>query len=111
MKPGIPILASGNPVIFKPAPNLTNTARVLQETFEMGGFTEAEVSHLFASDDQCAELIADKRLRGVNFTGSTAAGRKVAALASANLKKSSLELGGSDPFIICADANIPDTVE
>lgn len=83
---------------------------LFQEIFEEAGFGTDEVSHLFMEDAQSAEVIADFRVRGVNFTGSTQGGRQVATLAAKNLKKCSMELGGSDPFIVCEDADIDHAV-
>lgn len=110
MKPGLALLAAGNNVIFKPAPSLYNTSKAIQELFEEANFTKAEVGTLNTDDRNSAEIISDYRIRGVNFTGSTKGGRAVATLASKNLKKCSMELGGSDPFIVCEDADLDNAV-
>lgn len=68
------------------------------------GFTEYQ--NIFASTDQCSEMIADKRVQGVKFTGSTAGGCMVAELCGRHMKKGHFELGGNDPFIVLKDADI-----
>ena len=61
---------------------------------------------MYISNDQAGKVIADKRVRGVKFTGSTVGGKAVAAIAGANMKKGCYELGGSDPFIVLEDSDI-----
>lgn len=106
MKQGPALLAAGNNIIFKPAPSLYNCSKAVQELFTEAGFTQGEVGTLNTDDRSSAEVIADYRIRGVNFTGSAQGGSAVAAVSSKHLKKCSMELGGSDPFIVCEDADI-----
>src|SRR5690625_6078085 len=77
-------------------------ARILHQA---GVPTDAYLN-VFASHDQLAEMIADPRVRGVSLTGSERAGAAVAENAGANVKKSVLELGGSDPLLVLDDADI-----
>ena len=66
---------------------------------------------MFVTNEQCAELIGDKRLAAVKFTGSTQAGSQIAELCGKHLKKSTLELGGNDPFCVLRDADIAKAVD
>jgi succinate-semialdehyde dehydrogenase / glutarate-semialdehyde dehydrogenase len=75
-------------------------------TFCYSGFDEGEYQNLFADNDQCAQIIADKRVHGVKFTGSTAGGIAVATECGKSVKKGSFELGGNDPFIVLKDADL-----
>jgi succinate-semialdehyde dehydrogenase/glutarate-semialdehyde dehydrogenase len=107
----IPTLLAGNTVILKHAPNVQLCALAMQNLFERVGFTSGVFLSVFASVDDIETLISSPVIQGVSFTGSEKAGRAVAALAGIHLKKCVLELGGSDPFIVLADANIDLCVE
>ena len=85
--------------------------QILQCNYLCSGFDHGEFENLFASNEQCASLIKDKRLSAVKFTGSTKGGAQVAELCGRNLKKMTLELGGNDPFCVLADADIQKAVE
>lgn len=97
----VPALAAGNVVLLKPAPNVCRTTRILADCFEplQGAF-----DWIRCPDSQVESLIADDRVQGVSFTGSVATGSLVASLAGKFLKKSVLELGGSDAALILDDA-------
>ncbi len=97
----LPALAAGNVVLLKPAPNVCRTTRILADCFEplQGAF-----DWIRCPDAQVESLIADDRVQGVSFTGSVATGSLVASLAGKFLKKSVLELGGSDAALILDDA-------
>ncbi|EDM79817.1 Aldehyde dehydrogenase [Plesiocystis pacifica SIR-1] len=101
-----PALLAGNTALLKHAPNTTGCALAIEAALLAAGFPEGCLETLVASHGQVAGLIADRRVRGVTLTGSTRAGRSVAALAGQHLKKTVLELGGSDPYLILPDADL-----
>jgi len=101
-----PIMLSGNAFILKHAPNVMGSAYALQDAYESAGFPKGLFTNLIADNDMVAEVIADDRVAAVTLTGSMRAGSAVSAIAGKALKKSLLELGGSDAFIVLADANI-----
>lgn len=101
-----PNLMAGNVVMVKHASNVPQCALAIEQLFEEAGAPQGTYTNLFASKDQVAQLIDDPRVRGVALTGSEAAGAVVAARAGKNLKKSTLELGGSDAFIVLDDADL-----
>lgn len=102
-----PALAAGNVVVLKHASNVPQCALALEEVFRDAGAPTALFSSLMVGSGAVRGLIADPRVAAVTFTGSTPAGREIAAAAGAALKKQVLELGGSDPFIVLADADVP----
>ena len=75
------------------------------------GFGEGDYQNLFATEEQCAGILADRRVRACKFTGSTAGGKNVAVLCAQNMKKGCFELGGSDPFVVLKDADLERAVE
>ncbi len=101
-----PIMLSGNGFILKHAPNVMGSAYALQDIYEAAGFPVGLFSNLNSDNDTIANVIADRRIAAVTLTGSMRAGSAVAATAGRALKKSLLELGGSDAFVVLADANI-----
>jgi len=100
-----PALAAGNTVLLKHASNVPQCALAIEEIVRES-FPAEVLRTLLITPDQAERLIADPRIRGVTLTGSEAAGRRVAAAAGAHLKKSVLELGGSDAFVVLADADL-----
>lgn len=100
-----PALMSGNPIILKHAPCVPRSAILIAEIFQTSGAPEGLFQNLFLSDEQAAQLIADVRVRGVSLTGSVRAGKAIAEQAGNFLKPCVLELGGSDPLIVFADAD------
>jgi succinate-semialdehyde dehydrogenase/glutarate-semialdehyde dehydrogenase len=102
----LPAIAAGNTVLLKHAPNVTSVSLAIERLFQEAGFPPHVFESLPIEVEAVAGLIADPRVRGVSLTGSTRAGRAVAAQAGAHLKKCVLELGGSDPWIVLADADI-----
>lgn len=102
----VPALMAGNGLVLKHAPNVPRCAKLVEELLRDAGAPEGLVSEVTISVEQAAAVIGDHRINGVAFTGSEAAGRKVAALAGQHLKKAVLELGGSDPFIVLDDADM-----
>lgn len=106
-----PIMLSGNGFILKHAPNVMGSAYALQEVYESAGFPAGLFTNLVADNETVARVIEDDRVAAVTLTGSLRAGSAVAAIAGRALKKSLLELGGSDAFIVLADANIDRAVK
>ncbi len=101
-----PIMLSGNGFLLKHAPNVMGSAYALQQAYEDAGFPPGLFANLVADNDTVARVIEDPRIAGVTLTGSMRAGSAVAATAGKALKRSLLELGGADAFIVLADANI-----
>jgi len=106
-----PIMLSGNGFILKHAPNVMGSAYALQEVYESAGFPAGLFTNLVTDNETVARVIEDDRVSAVTLTGSLRAGSAVAAIAGRALKKSLLELGGSDAFIVLADANIDRAVK
>lgn len=106
MRAAIPALMAGNAIILKHAPNVPGCALAIEALLERAGFPQHLFKSLFLDIPQTEALIKDPRIQGVTMTGSTAAGRRVAALTGSLLKKTVMELGGSDPYIILEDADL-----
>lgn len=102
----VPTLISGNVAVLKHAENVCGCAQEIEKLFLETGFLEGTFQNLFISHDQSESVIKSSFVRGVTLTGSTKAGQKVASLAGSHIKKSVLELGGSDANIVLADADI-----
>lgn len=102
-----PALMAGNTVLLKHAPNTTGCSLVLEEIFAKAGYGDL-LRALVVDTDKISRVIHDPRVAAVTLTGSTRAGRAVAAEAGRALKKCVLELGGSDPYIVLADADLDD---
>jgi len=101
-----PIMLSGNGFLLKHAPNVMGSAFALQDAYEAAGFPKGLFANLNTDNETVARVIEDPRIAAVTLTGSMRAGSAVAATAGKALKKSLLELGGADAFIVLADANI-----
>ncbi len=106
-----PNLMAGNVVIVKHAPSVPQCALAFVGLFKEAGAPDGAYTNLFLSNDQAEHLIDDPRIKGVALTGSERAGSVVAAQAGKGLKKSTMELGGSDAFIVLEDAELDRTVE
>jgi succinate-semialdehyde dehydrogenase / glutarate-semialdehyde dehydrogenase len=102
----IPALCAGNVFVLKHASNVCGCALACEEVVRRAGLPHGVFQALLVSSDSVPDLIADSRVRAVTLTGSTDAGRNVAAAAGASLKPCVLELGGSDAYIILADADL-----
>ena len=101
-----PNLMAGNVVMVKHASNVPQCALAFEALMTEAGAPIGAYTNLFISKDQVAKIIDDPRIRGVALTGSEAAGAVVAARAGHNLKKTTMELGGSDAFIVLDDADL-----
>jgi len=101
-----PALMAGNAALLKHAPNVTGCAMAIEELLHEAGIPEDLFRTVVAGVEQTQELIKHPGIAAVTLTGSTRAGRAVASTAGSQLKKSVLELGGSDPYVVLANANI-----
>ncbi|QHL86803.1 aldehyde dehydrogenase family protein [Nibribacter ruber] len=101
-----PALMAGNVGILKHASNVPQCALAIQEVFENAGFPKGCFQSLLIGSKEVDALIKDPRIKAVTLTGSEGAGAKVASTAGQEIKKTVLELGGSDAFIVLADADI-----
>ncbi len=101
-----PALVAGNAGILKHAPNVLRCAVEIENVFHDAGFPDGLFRAVFLSNEGAGRVIADGRVRAVTLTGSDRAGSQVAEQAGRHLKKTVLELGGSDPFIVLDDADL-----
>ena len=106
-----PNLMAGNVVMVKHASNVPQCALAFESVMRDAGLPDGAYTNLFISKDQIAAVIDDARIRAVALTGSEGAGAVVAARAGKNLKKSTMELGGSDAFIVLDDADLDKAVK
>jgi succinate-semialdehyde dehydrogenase/glutarate-semialdehyde dehydrogenase len=106
-----PCLMSGNTTILKHAPNVLGCAKLIEKIFLEAGITEGVFQNVFIDVPQVEKVIAHNSVQLVTLTGSEMAGSSVASLAGKHIKKSILELGGSDAFIVLTDANIEKAVQ
>jgi succinate-semialdehyde dehydrogenase/glutarate-semialdehyde dehydrogenase len=106
-----PNIMLGNGLIVKHSPNTLGCAEMISEIIDEAGFAPNTFSHIIIEVDQVESVIAHRLIKGVTFTGSTKAGSKVAALAGKHIKKSVLELGGSNAMVVFEDADLERTAE
>jgi succinate-semialdehyde dehydrogenase / glutarate-semialdehyde dehydrogenase len=106
-----PGLMAGNGGVLKHASNVFGCALAIEDVFREAGFPEDLFRSLLIGSDAVEPVIEHPRVAAVTLTGSTPAGRAVAATAGKNLKKTVLELGGSDPYVILEDADLDQAVE
>ncbi len=106
-----PALMAGNAGLLKHASNVPQAALFLDKLFERGGFPAGAFRTLLIGGAEVADVIADERVAAVTLTGSEDAGRSVGKAAGDHIKKSVLELGGSDPFIVLRSADIKAAAE
>ena len=106
-----PALVAGNTGVLKHASNVPGCALAIEKVFQLAGFPRDVFRSLMIKASQVQRVIEDPRVHAVTLTGSEPAGRQVAATAGACLKKSVLELGGSDAFIVLEDADMDACVQ
>ncbi|MBE0441460.1 MULTISPECIES: NAD-dependent succinate-semialdehyde dehydrogenase [unclassified Psychrobacter] len=106
-----PNVMAGNTIILKHAPQCPQTAEIIVDILKDAGLPDGVYNNVFATNEQSATIINDTRVQGVSLTGSERAGQAVAKEAGGALKKVVLELGGSDAFIVTADADIEKAVQ
>mgnify|MGYP005749139587 CR=1 FL=1 len=106
-----PALVAGNIGLLKHASNVPQCAQAIEKIFLDAGFPEGVFTNLMIGSSQVESVIRNRYVRAVTLTGSEPAGRKVAAIAGSELKKTVLELGGSDAFIVLDDADIEAAIE
>lgn len=105
-----PALMAGNTVIIKHDAHVAGCAEAIEAAFREAGAPEGLMQVLLVDNNAAMEVIRDPRIQAVSFTGSTHGGRQVASVAAAEIKPAVLELGGSDPAIILADADLQKAV-
>lgn len=107
----VPTIMAGNASIFKHASNVPHCALLIEETFIEAGFPKGVLQNVFARVEDMESIIGNPQVKAVTLTGSEKAGASVAALAGKYLKKSVMELGGSDAFVVLEDADMEKTVK
>jgi succinate-semialdehyde dehydrogenase/glutarate-semialdehyde dehydrogenase len=105
-----PHLMSGNVILLKHASGVPQCAVAFEQILKEAGLPDGVYTNLFLNNDQAGALIDDPRVKGIALTGSERAGEALASRAGKNLKKSTMELGGSDAFIVLDDADLNHTV-
>ena len=105
-----PNIMIGNTILLKHASNVPQCGIALSEIFKEAGAPHGLYINLLIPGNKISRLLADERIKGASLTGSEQAGASLAEAAGKNIKKSVLELGGSDPFIVLDDANIDKTI-
>lgn len=101
-----PAFLAGNTGVLKHASNVPGCAQAIESLWQKAGLPDGGFPALFIGSDRVGDVIDDPRIAAVTLTGSSAAGREVAARAGRALKKTVLELGGSDPYIVLEDADL-----
>ena len=103
---GAPSLMAGNGIVLKHASNVPQSALAAEEVIRDAGFPDGLLRTVLVAGSDTERLIDDARIAAVTLTGSSEVGARIASLAAGRLKKQVLELGGSDPFVVLADANL-----
>ncbi|MEU5564127.1 NADP-dependent succinic semialdehyde dehydrogenase [Micromonospora musae] len=111
MRFAAPALMAGNTGLLKHASNVPQTALLLEDVFRRAGFPEGAFGTLLVGSDAVEQILSDPRVRAATLTGSEGAGRSIAQIAGRELKKTVLELGGSDPFVVMPSADLDRAAE
>ncbi|PTA43587.1 NADP-dependent succinic semialdehyde dehydrogenase [Micromonospora sp. RP3T] len=111
MRFAAPALMAGNTGLLKHASNVPQTALYLEDLFRRAGFPEGAFTTLLVGSDAVDRILSDPRVRAATLTGSEPAGRSIAQIAGRELKKTVLELGGSDPFVVMPSADLDQAAE
>jgi succinate-semialdehyde dehydrogenase len=111
LRGAVPIILAGNSYLLKPAPNVMGSAYLLRDVVAEAGSPAGLFDVYNADNEAVADSIKDPRIAAITLTGSVRAGAAIAAMAGAALKKCVMELGGSDAFIVLADADIDAAVK
>lgn len=111
LRGAVPALLAGNTYVLKHAPNVMGSAYLMHDAFVQAGFVPGVFEVINVTPEGVSRAIADPRIAAVTLTGSVRAGMAIGAQAGAALKKSVLELGGSDPFIVLNDADLDEAVK
>ena len=106
LRAAVPALMAGNTMLLKHASNIPGCALAIAELFREAGLPSGAFRTLLIGSGRVAGLVADPLIRAITLTGSTPAGRSVASQAGQALKKTVLELGGSDPYVVLEDADL-----
>ncbi|MDG4801773.1 NADP-dependent succinic semialdehyde dehydrogenase [Micromonospora sp. WMMD980] len=111
MRFAAPALMAGNTGLLKHASNVPQTALYLEDVFRRAGFPEGAFTTLLVGSDAVERVLTDPRVRAATLTGSEPAGRSIAEIAGREIKKTVLELGGSDPFVVMPSADLDRAAE
>ncbi|RLP88916.1 NADP-dependent succinic semialdehyde dehydrogenase [Micromonospora sp. CV4] len=111
MRFAAPALMAGNTGLLKHASNVPQTALLLEDVFRRAGFPEGAFTTLLVGSEAVDRILSDPRVRAATLTGSERAGRSIAQVAGRELKKTVLELGGSDPFVVMPSADLDRAAE
>ncbi|MBU2997845.1 NAD-dependent succinate-semialdehyde dehydrogenase [Cellulophaga baltica] len=104
-------LMAGNTMVLKHASNVPQCAQIMEDIFKEAGLPNGVYTNLFVPGRSVSAIVSNPKIKAVTLTGSKPAGSSITAAAGENVKKSTLELGGSDPFIVMADADVQEAVD